>query len=595
MGHKEVVNEYIEGVLAGTIVTGRLVKLAVRRHKEEYDIQAREGSVRGYHFDDEIAEKACWFFPNVLRHSIGKWNNQPFELSGWQAFVVWCLFGWRNEQGFRRFRKAYISVGRKNGKSTLIAGLAVLLLAADIPPEPGAQIYAAATKEEQARIILDEAKALIERSASKSLKKSCEPNVKQITIAKTRSFIRVLGSDSKTNAGWNPHAMLIDELHDWQAHHSGTWDALTTASGSREQPIRIAITTAGDDDSLIWQHEDEFAIKVLESVTTGKVVDDIVFAFIARIDDARPCEDCDGQGCDLCKNGMLPEDDPMDSTCWAKANPNLGESIQMSYLEEQANEAHHKPSSLSSFIRFHCNRRCSSNERAIHMDLWKRCNGPLCEEWEASESYGAFDLGRKSDLASIAVACKFSDGEDANGKERFRTELRQWSFTHEKVDLPLHQEPWATFIRNDRLFVNSGNVIDLPGAFKSKLLEVTKEFNVVQWAYDPNNAAYLALELLDEFGEDFCFEFRQSHGMYNETLEEFLNAVKTASLRHGDDELLTFAAQNLVINKNSKNEWMPKKDSSTGKIDPIVAAIMAFGGAMKNEVKSNYWNPRIGV
>jgi phage terminase large subunit-like protein len=327
-------------------------------------------------------------------------------------------------------------------------------------------------------------------------------------------------------------------------------------------------------------------------VLTGQVVDDTYFAYIARIDDARTCEACSGVRCDGCQNGVLPADDPFDEACWPKAQPNLGITVSWDYYREQANEAKHKPTALSDFVRYQCNRVCSSNARAISTDVWSLCGGEL-SDWYGMESYGAFDLGRRSDLASLALTCKFPDGEDDEGKERFRFEMRQWSFTFEDVDLPLHQEPWATFIRLGQLLVNPGNVIDLPGAFKSKLLEVTTEYNVVQWAYDPHNAAILGIELQNTHGMN-VYQFFQSHGHYNETIDEFLKCVKSRRLRHGDDHLLTFAAQNLVINRNHKNEWMPKKDSRTGKIDPIVAGIMSFGGAMNGTV-GGYWTPERGV
>lgn len=582
MTHKEVVEKYIKDVMSGAIITGRLAKLAVRRHLADL----KNAGQRGFYFDETIAEEACSFFPNVLRHSTGDWVDKPFDLTPCQAFVTWCLFGWRRaENGLRRFRRAYVSWARKNGKTTWCAGTALLVLALDNPIEHGAQVYVAATKEEQANIMHKEAICMVNKSPS--LSKISIVNKKNIAIPKLNSFFRPLGSDSKTNAGWNPHAVFLDEICDWQEHHRGLWGALTTGSVARGQPLRMSICTAGDDDSPIWEKEDEFATNVVESVVTGVIIDDWYFTFIARIDDERVCESCDGQGCGKCANGMLPADDPLDEACWIKANPNLGYNVRPDNLREMANEAKHKPTAMNDFIRYHCNRRCSSNEKAIKPELWSRCGGSL-RTW-TGESYGAFDLGRKSDLASIAIVQKFSDDEG----DRF--ECRQWSFTHKEVNLPLHQEPWSTFIRRGSLLVNSGNVIDLPGAFKDKLLEVTSEFNVVQWAYDPNNAAYLGILLNNELGIE-AFEFRQTHAMYNETMDEFLKAIKAGTICHGDDPLLTFSSQHLVINKNSKNEWMPKKDVSSGKIDPMVATIMAFGGAMKSDGSlSGYWNPAIGV
>ena len=586
----ERVAEYIDGIQSGSIVAGRLVKLAVRRHL----LDLEQAPARCLYFDEQIACEACDFFPLVLKHTNSPWTGDPFVLTPSQLFVTWTLFGWRREDtGLRRFRKAYVSAARKWGKTQYCAGLALMTLVADNPLEVGAEIYVAATKEEQARKMFGEAIRMVEKSPS--ISKIATVTKKSIAVQKYWSSFKPLGSDSKTNAGWSPHSIFLDELCDWQEHHRGLYGQLTTGSGARDQPLRFVICTAGDDQSHIWQEEDDYGCKVLESVVTGQIVDDTYFAFIARIDDARTCEACDGKGCPSCDAGVLPADDPFDERCWPKAQPNMGITVQVDRYREDANQAKHKPSALNDFIRYQCNRKCSSNERAISMDLWRLGGGPQ-EEWEALEVFGAFDLGRKSDLASLAICCKVEDDEDDDGNQTYRYLVKQWSFTHEEVDLKLNQEPWSTFVRAGSLLVNSGNCIDLPGAFRDKLLSVTDEYRVIQWAYDPHNAAYLALDLAKDFGDDFCFEFRQTHGMYNESLDEFLKCVKAGRIKHGDDPLLTFAASNLVINRNARNEWMPKKDTSTGKIDPIVAAIMAFGGAMKSAASgSTYWNPKVGV
>lgn len=584
------VAQYISGVQTGKIVAGRLVKLAVRRHVADL----KTGAARGLYFDRRIATEACEFFPRILRHTNSPWTGQPFELTPCQAFITWCLFGWRRkESGLRRFRKAYISCARKFGKTQYAAGLALLVMVADNPLEVGAEIYVAATKEDQANKMHREAVAMAEQSAADTIGKAATITKKNIAIQKYRSFFRPLGSDSKTNAGWNPHWVFLDELCDWQEHHRGLYGALTTAMGARRQPMRLVICTAGDDESRIWQEEDEFAVKVLDGSVTGQVIDDSYFAYIARIDESRTCYDCNGSGCSKCNAGVLPADDPMDEACWIKAQPNLGHTVSVEYYREQANEAKHKPTAMNDFIRYLCNKRATSRERAIDMTLWWKCAGEFAD-WSGCDTYGAFDLGRKTDLASIAVACKFPLGSDDAGRERFRYEVRQWSFTHEEVDLPLQREPWATFIRRGELIVTHGNVIDLPGAFKDKLLAVTEEYNVIQWAHDPHNAATMAIDLANNYGIA-TYEFRQTHEMYNESLDAFLKAVAGGEFCYGNDELMTFAAGNLVISRNSRNNWMPNKGRNDDKIDPIVAGIMAFGGAMSHCVSTKFWQRSDGV
>lgn len=593
INHKEVVNEYIENVLSGKIIAGRLVKLAVRRQVDDL----KNGGSRGFYFDEDIAWDACDFFPKVLRHSADEWAGKPFILSDNQTFITWTLMGWRRtDTKMRRFRKGYVSCARKWGKTEWCAGMSHLSLAADDPIAMGAENYVAATKEKQAAKMHREAIAMAEQSPS--LMKIMVINKNNIAVPRYRSFFQPLGSDSKTNAGWNPHWIFLDELCDWQEHHRDLWGALTTGSGARSQPMRLVICTAGDDSSDIWQKEDDYAVKILESVITGDIIDDEYFAYIARIDDERSCEDCDGtdKGCRVCGGtGMLPPDDPLDEKVWIKAQPNLDITVPKAYYIGEANQAKHKPEALYDFTRYQCNRKVTSSVKAITPEAWSRCDGEL-SDWSGKESYGAFDLGWESDLSSITIVCKVDETDDEEGTSVGIFEARSWSFICEETERDLNREPFATFIRLGLLTVTPGSTTDVMGTVVPRIVEVSDQYNVVQWAFDPSNARAVSNVLEVEHGMQ-VFKFTQSHGMYNESLRCFLKAVRDKTLRHGGDPLLAWCASNLVISKEkgAQDRWMPDKKKSREKIDPIVAMIMAFGGAMNSDVSSGYWNPKIGV
>ena len=155
------VRRYIDGVLSGDVVAGEYLRKAVQRHVDDLE----NAEARGYYFDEKIAAAACAFFPSALRHYNGEWVGQPFALSDNQAFIVWCLWGWRRRSDdTRRFRTAYITAARKWGKSTFCAGLMLLATCCDFPAEPGAENYCVATKEEQARIVHSVATKIRSRS-----------------------------------------------------------------------------------------------------------------------------------------------------------------------------------------------------------------------------------------------------------------------------------------------------------------------------------------------------------------------------------------------------------------------------------------------
>ena len=251
----------------GQVLTNRLVRLAGERHLEDLT----SGAARGLRFDPAAARHAIDFF-GFLRHSKGEWAGQTFTLAPWQAFVVGCLFGWQRSDGLRRFRTAYCAVPRKNGKSTLSAGIGLYLLVAD--GEQGAEIYSAATSRDQARIVFDEAKRMV--GSSPALRRRVGILINNLHVAATTSRFMPLSSDASSMDGLNVHGAIIDELHAHRTRH--VVDVLETATGARRQPLLFEITTAGyDRHSICFEHHD-YSIKVLE----GTVPDDSWFALHRR-------------------------------------------------------------------------------------------------------------------------------------------------------------------------------------------------------------------------------------------------------------------------------------------------------------------------
>src|SRR5262249_21118724 len=190
----------------------------------------------------EGAQHRIDFYARFLRHSKGEWARKPVVLSGWQRFVIGSVFGWKRRDGTRRYRYVYEEVPRKNGKSTMLAGVGLDMLVCD--GEPGAEIYAAATKRDQARIIFDEAKRMV--GASPALKTRIARFKLTLAVARPGSNFEPLSSDERTLDGLNPHCVLIDELH--RHRPRALLDVMDTALGARRQPLLWIITTAGDDD-----------------------------------------------------------------------------------------------------------------------------------------------------------------------------------------------------------------------------------------------------------------------------------------------------------------------------------------------------------
>jgi phage terminase large subunit-like protein len=258
---------------------------------------------------------------DLLKHSKGEWAGTTFEPAPWQMFILWALFGWKRADGLRRFRIAFVEVSRKNGKSTLMAGLGLYLTVGD--GEPGAEVYSAATKRDQAKLSWTEAVRM--RNASPALREIVQywKSSDTLNVEATNSKFQPLGADGDTMDGLNVHGALIDELH---AHKTpDVVDVLQTATGSRRQPLQFEITTAGFNQQGIGKQHYDYAKAILD----GLFEDDTWFAFIAEMDKG---------------------DDWQDEATWAKANPNLGVSVKLDDLQRKAGEAKNRPAALNNFL-----------------------------------------------------------------------------------------------------------------------------------------------------------------------------------------------------------------------------------------------------
>jgi phage terminase large subunit-like protein len=555
---KRQVQDYIDGIRSGKIVAGRWLKAAIERHL--WDLKHAEQ--RGYYFDEKLADLACYFFPTCLRFTKGEWAGRRFDLSESQLFIVWNLFGWRRKDGTRRFRYAYLTAGRKWGKSEFAAGLALLLTILDYPCEPAAEVYCAATKEEQARIVFNVAKEMAR--TSEILSSQCSNLAKAILVNadgyQANSFLKPIGSDSKTSDGLNIHGAVLDEIHEWRDRHLGLYDKLTTASGARRQPLIVMITTAGDDRSTVWNNIDSICTQALQDYRSDDPIGDTYFAFIARIDDAW-----------IDANGIEhPADDPFDSACWKKANPNYPITPKHDYLQEQANAARSGPIELNKFKRYCLNVKVTSNEKAIDDTLWSLAAGELSDWNKAEVVCGAWDLGGRDDLAAVSLVARFHDGTDQAGENRYRYEIQSRSFINSENERDIAKEPWADYVRRGLLIVSPSELNDLKATCK----QWWREYKTKDWAYDPHTSRDVAQDLTSDGLK--CVEFYQNCSMYNEPLRTFLKALKAGAIRHDGNPLLAWCASNLVTTQNAKGEVMPDKRGSKEKIDPMVATIMAF-------------------
>jgi phage terminase large subunit-like protein len=547
--HAAKVQAFVDGVLSGEIVAGRLVVAAVRRHVEDL----RTAKAHGLVFDAAAASRAIDFIQQ-LQHTTGEFDGMPFLLEPWELFIVWCLFGWkRASDGLRRFREAFLSLGRGNGKTPFAAALLLFLMTCDQPIEPRAEVKIAATKRGQAEICFSECKRFIRKRPP--LDRRCELLKHSIVYTPNGSSIQPLGKEDATSGdGFNLHAFVADEIHAWKEEHRDLWEKLETAMGKRRQPLAIVITTAGSDRSKLWLEQYGHSSKVVR----GVYADDAHFSFIAQIDEA---------------DGDLPADDPFDPNVWVKANPNLGISVKRDYLERLATKAKANPIERNKFLRYHMNVRVRARSKIIDLKQWLACRGEFTLT-PRSRAFLGLDLGWRDDLASLYGVYLLADG---------RLAVKGTNWICEEASRDLDGEPFASWIRAGRVRVTPGDTTD-PDAIYAEVRRLKKAHQVESVAGDPNNARAPLIVLQNEIKVP-TYEFFQSAKKYNEPLRVLLDLVKERRLVHDGDPVLTWAMDNLVVRQDSAGLMMPDKANSDEKIDPAVATLMALSESLYAERK----------
>ncbi len=530
--------EYIEGVLSGSIVVGRLARLAVERHVSDL----REGHKRGLYFNEAAAQRVIDFF-GFLTHSKGEWAGQPFNLSPWQAFMVWVLFGWKRSDGMRRFRIAYNEVARKNGKSTFAAGVGLYLFLAD--QEAGAEVYSAATKRDQAKIIHSEATRMVQ--ASPYLRKVITVVRDNLSIRSTNSKYEPLGADADTLDGLNIHGAIIDEIH---AHRTrAVIDVLETATSARRQPLQFEVTTAGyDQHSICFEHHD-YSVKVLE----GVVEDDTWFAFIAALDEG---------------------DDWTDEHVWAKANPNLGISVKLDDLQRKCEKAQQVPAAQNNFRRLHLDEWTRQSTRWLDLSKWDATAGEANpEELKGRICYGGLDLASTTDIAALALVFPYDND--------FKVLMRFWIPSEAMRERSQRgRVPYDVWVRQGLIKATEGNVIDYR-IIRQDIEALAEQYNIREIGFDRWGATQLIQELQD--ADLTVVQIGQGFASMSAPTKELLNLVLGKRLHHGGNPVLRWMADNMVVKQDPAGNLKPDKEKSTEKIDGMVALVMAIDRASRND------------
>lgn len=533
-------DEYIAKVSSGEIVACEWVKLACNRHLSDLET----GADRGFYFDTVAAGRAVEFF-SFLKHSKGEWAGQPVKLELWQEFVIAMAYGWRRiDNKRRRFKYVYLEVARKNGKTTLAAGVGLELLLAD--GEGGAEVYTAATKRDQARIAHEEATRMVK--ASPYLRKRAKIVKDNIVIDSTASKFIPLGRDADSLDGLNVHGAIIDELH---AHPSrDLLDVIDTATGARSQPLIFMITTAGHErQSVCFEYHTH-----TEQVLKGALVDDSFFGIIYTLDKG---------------------DDWQDETTWIKANPNLGVSKYLDNLRDKARRAAQMATQQNSFLTKELNVWTQSETKWLDFDKWQRCAHAV-GDMRGRTCYGGLDLSTNTDISALVLVFPPQSKGD-----KWAILPRFWipsDAMRERVKRD--RVPYDVWVRDGFITATPGDVIDYEYILE-QIKDDCEAFNFKELSYDRWGATKLANDI--RRGADVeLVEMGQGFASMSPPMKEMERMILGGELAHSGNPVLAWMADNLVASTDPAGNIKPDKEKSREKIDGIVALIMALDRAVRH-------------
>lgn len=505
-------------------------------------------------FDEEAAQRAIAFFPGCLRHIEGAMYGEPFELEPWQEAIVGNLFGWKRTDSkgreIRRYRKLFLYVPRKNGKTPLAAGIGLYVLFCD--PERGQQGYVAAADKEQAGILFRHAKGMVEFEpellARATIYGGTAPAGQSKSIVRNLdgSFLRVISADAESKHGGNLSIGIIDELH--AQPNRELVDVLVTsmASANRPQPIMVYITTADWDRPSICNEEYEYAAKVRDGITADPTYLPVIYE-------------------------AAKDQDWTTEEAWETANPNIEISVSLDYLQSECKRAQENAAFENEFKRLHLNIRTEQSMRLVQLSQWDECGSAVdLTQFDGMPAFAALDLSTVNDIAALVLVWR--DGEDYVTHPWFWLP-RATAERRQKQD----RVEYLTWAKQGLIELTEGNSIDYR-FIRNRVNELGRKHGIMEIAYDPWNASHLATELGDEDGFTMV-QYRQGYVTMNEPTKLLLRLLSDGKLRHGGHPVLRWMAANLAGRSDPAGNLKPDKEKSADKIDGMVALIMALGRA----------------
>lgn len=499
-----------------------------------------------YEYDSRRANHAIEFIENYCKHSKGKWGGQPIDLGLWQQASLAATFGFVHKiDGTRKYREVFLVVARKNGKSTLASGIGLYLQLAD--GEPGAEVYAVATKKDQAKLVWLEAKRMVKKSPA--LLKRNKPLVSELVSEWNDSSFKPLGSDSDTLDGLNVHGAMLDEIHAWK--DKNLYDVIVDGTSAREQPLIVMITTAGTVREAVYDLKYSEAEMVLNGFGDPDGYHDERFLpIIYELDD---------------------RNEWTDPATWKKANPGLGTIKKEDQLQTKVNKAKANSMLVKNLLTKDFNVRETSLESWLTFEQINCTDTFEIEDLRGCYAVGGVDLSSTTDLSCATILVMKPESE------RIYT-LQMYFLPEELVEQRVAEDkiPYDKWADRDLLRLCPGNKVqysDVTAWFR----EMVDKFDIrPMWiGYDPWNSQYWLQEMTD-YGFTMI-QVRQGAQTLSQPMKEMGADLGAKRINYNNNPILKWCLTNTSVKTDDNDNIRPiKGKNQRQRIDGAVSLLIAY-------------------
>lgn len=503
------------------------------------------------HYDKKKADRAVTFIENLC-HTKGKWAGTPFWLLPWQEQLIRDIFGIVKPDGNRQFRTAFVEICKKVGKSELAAAVALYLLYAD--NEPSAEVYGAAADRQQASIVFDVAKQMVEMSPALMKRSKLMGATKRIVNYSNAGYYQVLSAEVGGKHGFSVSGLVFDEIH--TQPNRQLYDVLTKGSSdARQNPLHFIITTAGNDRHSIAYELHTKAVDILE----GRRVDPTFYPVVY---------------------GLKDDEDWEDEANWYKVNPSLGYTVDIERLRDAYREAKQNPADEVTFKWLRCNMWVSSTVAWIPDAIYMRGNEPIdMDALAGRDCYAGLDLSSTGDITTLVLIFPPRDEDE-------KYVLLPYFWIPEETiprRVKANSVPYDIWEKQGYIMSTEGNVIHYDFIEKF-IMDLPEKYHILEIAVDRWNATHV-IQNLEDNGLTMV-PFGQGFASMSAPTKEFYRLLMEGKIIHGGHPVMRWMAGNVVVDTDPAGNIKVTKAKSKEKIDGIVAAIMALDRAVRHEGES---------